>query len=122
MLEFMFGFARLLSGGLRLDRFRISPKIGLLIMRTADTSQQKSYSKKPSPKYGPAHNGTVKEKESDMKEWKSKANWKDPKWKYTTAAATDISKTIARVRREMKEIEESRPKNLVQLKKTGTGK
>ena len=57
-----------------------------------------------------------------MKEWKSKANWKDPKWKYTNAASTDVAKTIARVRREMKEIEESRPKNLVQLKKTGTAK
>ena len=57
-----------------------------------------------------------------MKTWQSKANWKDPKWKYTPAAATDVAKTIARVRREMREIEESRPKNLVQLKKTGTGK
>lgn len=41
-----------------------------------------------------------------MSEWKSKANWKDRKWKYKNSASTDISKTIARVKREMAELAE----------------
>ncbi len=41
-----------------------------------------------------------------MSEWKSKANWKDRNWKYVTAAGTDVSKTIARIKREMKEVAE----------------
>lgn len=41
-----------------------------------------------------------------MTEWKSKADWKNPSWKYIPASATDISKTIARVKREMKELAE----------------
>lgn len=41
-----------------------------------------------------------------MDDWKSKADWKDRNWKYTAAAKTDISRTIARVRREMKEAAE----------------
>ena len=41
-----------------------------------------------------------------MTEWQSKANWKDRNWKYVGAAATDISRTIARVKREMKELAE----------------
>ena len=49
--------------------------------------------------------------------WKSKANWKDPSWKYTHSTQTDITKTIARVKREMKEAEEQKPKQVVQLKK-----
>ena len=49
--------------------------------------------------------------------WESKANWKDPKWKYVPAAATDVAKTIERVRREMKALEEQKPKQVVQLKK-----
>lgn len=57
-----------------------------------------------------------------MNTWKSKADWKNPNWKYTNAASTDVSKTIARVRREMAEIEKAKPKNLVQLKKAGNGK
>jgi hypothetical protein len=40
-----------------------------------------------------------------MTKWKSRANWKDPEWKYVSAAATDISKTYARVIAEMKELE-----------------
>jgi hypothetical protein len=52
-----------------------------------------------------------------MKTWQSKASWKNPQWKYTNAAATDITKTIARVKREMKEAEEQKPKRVVQLKK-----
>ena len=49
--------------------------------------------------------------------WESKANWKDPKWKYVPAAATDVAKTFARIRREMKELAEQQPKQVVQLKK-----
>ena len=58
-----------------------------------------------------------------MSEWKSKANWKDRNWKYTIAAGTDVSKTIARVKREMKEIEEAKVQkpNLVQFKKVQAG-
>ena len=41
-----------------------------------------------------------------MSEWKSKASLENPDWKYTPTAATDVSKTIARVRREMKELAE----------------
>lgn len=41
-----------------------------------------------------------------MSEWKSKANWKDRKWKYKNSASTDISKTIARVKREMEALAE----------------
>lgn len=41
-----------------------------------------------------------------MSEWKSKADWKDRNWKYTKAASTDIAKTIARVKREIKELAE----------------
>jgi hypothetical protein len=37
-------------------------------------------------------------------EWKSKANWKDPKWKYKPSFATDVAKTIARVHREIKKL------------------
>lgn len=58
-----------------------------------------------------------------MVEWKSKATWKDRNWKYVNAASTDISKTIARIKRELKELEEqkalSQPK-VTQLRKTGT--
>lgn len=39
-----------------------------------------------------------------MNEWQSKADWKDRNWKYVNAASTDISKTLARIRREMKEL------------------
>lgn len=56
-----------------------------------------------------------------MTEWKSKANWKDPNWKYTPAAATDISKTIAKIKREMKEQakqeEEKKALRVVTIKK-----
>lgn len=41
-----------------------------------------------------------------MADWESKADWKDRNWKYVTASKTDISKTIARIKREMKEIAE----------------
>lgn len=41
-----------------------------------------------------------------MAEWESKATWKNRSWKYVNAASTDISKTIARVKREMKELAE----------------
>lgn len=39
-----------------------------------------------------------------MTEWVSKANWQNRNWKYVNAASTDITKTIARVRKEMKEL------------------
>jgi hypothetical protein len=52
-----------------------------------------------------------------MAEWKSKADWKDRNWKYTPAAATDVTKTIARIKREMKELAERKPKQVVELKK-----
>lgn len=39
-----------------------------------------------------------------MAEWKSKASLNDRKWKYIPAAATDVAKTIARVKREMQEL------------------
>lgn len=41
-----------------------------------------------------------------MSEWESKANWKDRSWKYTPASATDVSRTIARIKREMKELQQ----------------
>ena len=41
-----------------------------------------------------------------MKEWESKADWKDRNWKYVPAATTDVAKTIARIKREMKELAE----------------
>ncbi len=41
-------------------------------------------------------------------EWKSKADWRNNNWKYTSAAATDVSKTIARVKKEMKDLAEQR--------------
>jgi hypothetical protein len=61
-------------------------------------------------------------KGGEMKEphnfgWKSKASWKNPDWKYVPSAATDVSKTIARVRREMRELQEQAPRQVVQLKK-----
>jgi hypothetical protein len=60
-----------------------------------------------------------------MSNWKSKANWKDPSWKYVPAAATDISKTIARVKRELKEQakeeQERRTIKIVNLKKANQG-
>ena len=52
-----------------------------------------------------------------MSTWKSKADWKDPSWKYTPAAATDVAKTIARIKREMKEAAEREPVKVTQLKK-----
>jgi hypothetical protein len=56
-----------------------------------------------------------------MSDWKSKADWRDPSWKYVPAAATDISKTIARVKRELKEqakeAQEHRTIKVVNLKK-----
>ena len=48
--------------------------------------------------------------------WESKANWKDPKWKYVGAAQTDISKTLARVRKEMAEVQDYKLK-IVKIKK-----
>jgi hypothetical protein len=53
-----------------------------------------------------------------MAAWKSKADWKNPNWKYTPAAATDVAKTIARIKREMKELAEQKPRQVVQLKKS----
>jgi hypothetical protein len=56
-----------------------------------------------------------------MSNWKPKANWKDPSWKYVPAASTDISKTIARIKRELKEqareAQEQRTMKVVNLKK-----
>lgn len=49
--------------------------------------------------------------------WKSKANLDNPNWRYVPAAATDVAKTIARVRREMRELQEQAPRQVVQLKK-----
>jgi hypothetical protein len=36
-----------------------------------------------------------------MSNWTSKANWKDPNWKYVPASQTNIAETIARVKKEM---------------------
>lgn len=56
-----------------------------------------------------------------MTEWKSKADWKDRNWKYVNAAGTDISKTIARIKREMKDAAEKQAeeaaKKVTQLRK-----
>lgn len=54
-----------------------------------------------------------------MDNWKSKANWKDANWKYVNAASTDVSKTIARVKREMKELaeQENRKEKVVLMRK-----
>lgn len=40
----------------------------------------------------------------EMSEWKSKANYRDPNWKYVPEKETDISKTIKRVQKEMREL------------------
>jgi hypothetical protein len=60
-----------------------------------------------------------------MSNWKSKANWKDPNWKYVPAASTDISKTIARVKRELKEQakeeQDKRSLKIINLKKANQG-
>jgi hypothetical protein len=54
-------------------------------------------------------------------DWKSKANWMDRDWKYVPASKTDISKTIARVRREMKELaEQQKSVKVVDMKKRKT--
>lgn len=58
-----------------------------------------------------------KEKTSNSISWQSKADWRNPNWKYTKAAATDISKTIARIKREMKELQEKAPDRVVHLKR-----
>lgn len=56
-----------------------------------------------------------------MANWESKATWKDRNWKYVAAAKTDISRTIARVKREMKELAEQQAeeaaKKVTQLRK-----
>lgn len=52
-----------------------------------------------------------------MSEWESKANWKDPNWKYKHWYETDIRETIARVKREMKELEMQKPKTQTMDKK-----
>ena len=55
-----------------------------------------------------------------MSDWKSKATWKDRKWKYVNAASTDISKTIARVKKEMSEAAEKaalEPPKVTQFRK-----
>lgn len=44
----------------------------------------------------------------------------DPKFKYTKAADTDIAKTFARIRRQMKEAAKAPPPNVKQLKKKET--
>jgi hypothetical protein len=60
-----------------------------------------------------------------MSDWKSKADWRDPSWKYVPAASTDISKTIARIRRELKEQakeeQEQRSRKVFSLKKAHQG-
>jgi len=60
-----------------------------------------------------------------MSDWKSKADWKDPSWKYVPAASTDISKTIARVKRELKEQakeeQDKRSLKIINLKKANQG-
>lgn len=113
MLHLIFGSARLLAEGLQSGKFRISPRIGSPTTRTVETSPQKSYYAKPTGKSG--HAPKQKVKEPDM--WESKANWKDPKWKYVPAAATDVAKTIERVKREMKALEEQKPKTQTRAKK-----
>lgn len=52
-------------------------------------------------------------------QWESKANWKDRNWKYTNAASTDVAKTIARVKKEMKELadQQGRKEKIVQIRK-----
>lgn len=56
-----------------------------------------------------------------MDNWESKATWKNRNWKYVNAASTDITKTIARVKREMKELAEKQAeeaaKKVTQLRK-----
>ena len=49
-----------------------------------------------------------------MREWKSRADWKDRDWKYVNAASTNISKTIARIKREMKELAEQAKQEKIQ--------
>lgn len=59
-----------------------------------------------------------------MANWESKATWKNRNWKYVNAAGTDISKTIARVKREMKELAEQQAeeaaKKVTQLRKVAS--
>lgn len=52
-----------------------------------------------------------------MSAWESKANWKDPNWKYKHWYETDIRETIARVKREMKQLEAQKPKVTTRSKK-----
>lgn len=57
-------------------------------------------------------------KESKM-EWQSKANWKDPNWKYVRAEKTDIAKTFARIKREMEQLKNPQSQTVVAMKKIG---
>lgn len=56
-----------------------------------------------------------------LKEWKSKADWKDRRWEYINAASTDVQKTINRVLLEMEalnpELKKHRDERAIYIKR-----
>jgi hypothetical protein len=49
----------------------------------------------------------------------SKADWRNPEWKYVKAADTNIAKTFARIRKEMEQQKQLKPQTVVAINKTG---
>lgn len=43
--------------------------------------------------------------------YESTADWRDPNWKYVPAAATDVARTFARIRRELKALDDKQKEN-----------
>jgi hypothetical protein len=43
--------------------------------------------------------------------------WKDKTWRYYPAESTDVARTFARIRRQLKEAAKAPPPNVKQLKK-----
>lgn len=58
----------------------------------------------------------MSKKDTTNSGWKSKADYRNPDWKYKRSVETDISKTIARVRKEMEALQQQ-PQRVVELKR-----